>query len=1430
MGAPQLDNIENLTDKISTEFSCCIIGEGNLAIACLELLKSKSHHIKAVVANAPDLYQHATAQNIPCQHLSEDIYDWLATQDFDFLFSIYNLHICSEALLSLPKKGAINIHDAPLPKYAGLNAPAWAILNKETTHGITWHWMNNEIDQGDILKQVCFPISPKETTLSLNVKCIEFAKQAFSTLIDEIATNNVSPSKQDLTQASYFGRIHRPNKAAVILWDDTAENLDTMIRGLDYGPYQNMIAVPRLLIGREPYILKKAEVNSENHKENPGNIINISDSHIDIACSDGYLRITEIKSLKGKSIKINELVQRHNLKNGQRLVSPSNEDIKALDQYINHYAHQEKYWIQKLSKPTNPIIHTDPTLQENKPKLEQHFTWSPSSSQVNRISHTFRNENVPETLLGIYILFLGRYYEKDRFSVGLVQNIPSENPFVLSFIHPLTSLSIAFKKDDPPRYLIPKIINEYRETITRSPYLADLIERTPLLTNDDVDSNETSISLSIDKQNEELLNKPNSLHLHIDSSDGSMIFRASHNVFYENELNDFIKRFSVFLDNLLNEPDKTYTTTSLLRHEEHLKIINQWSLGEYTPLLQTNIIDWFESIVDVNAENTAIVYNKKHISYQTLELWSNSIANTLLELGSEPQSIAVILERSDALIATMLAILKLGSTCIPIDPKQSPHQISNMLSIANVKTVVSSLKHANNPAIQGKHFLDIEGISNKDTSRLNVRTRSETAFIYFTSGTTGTPKAIKISHKRLCNYIQSANQYYDLSHEDSLLQFATPGFDAALEEIFCALCSGAKLIIRDGNSTFNNDAFIDSITTNNVSILPLPTAYWHHLCAYLSESNRRLPDCVRLVIIGGEQASANTLRQWQKLVPHNVKLVNSYGPTETTIAASFCDLSSTSLKSIPIGKPIPNTCTYVLDKHLNPVPISHPGEIYIGGIGIAPNYIKEKSSDKESFIKNPFSNKKEDYLFKTGDIGKWNAAGEIVFLGRQDRQIKLRGHRIELAAIEKHLLTHPSISEAVVSLGNNHQLTAFCVATNTASSLDENRIKAYLRARLPKEHVPAQILFIDNIPLNINGKVDTDKLNQFNNTTERNTETLSTLQSLLLKLWQETLQRSDFSIDDNFFALGGHSLSAASLTHNIEQVCNITLPITTFFQSQTIRELSLFIESETEPSNQSLVSLKSTGNKTPLFVIHGIGGDVYTFIDMIKYIDEDRPVFGLQIDQENADAKTIETISQRYAKQIADHYPDGPYHLLGYSIGGWFAYSVASTLLDNGKPIGMLGVIDTGPTARIHRRLRIPLLMHKLLRRLPVHIARTIKGSKGPRLDYIKAVVQSAQENLQMLEKAHNSDKVLHKEHFIALHKQYRPKRLPLNIYLFALPQRLSIKRFMWRFYALKNLITIPLTHARHGSLMTSENVEKTTEAINTALMHAEAESKDKKA
>ncbi|TWH51491.1 non-ribosomal peptide synthetase, partial [Dulcicalothrix desertica] len=655
-------------------------------------------------------------------------------------------------------------------------------------------------------------------------------------------------------------------------------------------------------------------------------------------------------------------------------------------------------------------------------------------------------------------------------------------------------------------------------------------------------------------------------------------FKYNTDLFNRETIEQLTGHFQNLLSAIVSNPQQKVSELSILSQAELHQLLVEWNHTATAYPQDKCIHELFEQQVEKTPSSVAVVFGDEQLTYKQLNTRANQLAHHLQTLGVKPEVlVGICVERSIEMVVGLLGILKAGGAYVPLDPSYPQERLNYILSDSQVSVLLTQQKYLESfPEIGAKVVCldtDSQIISTHSDKNLSAIVQvNNLAYVIYTSGSTGTPKGVMVEHQSLVNFISSAKIEYGIGFEDRILQFSSISFDVSVEEIYPCLTCGGILILRTSQILNSVSLFVEKCREWKLTVLDLPTAYWQQLISELVATNEILPSSVRLVIIGGEGVLPGKIRLWQKYVKNLEKspqLINAYGPTETTVEATIFNLSGFVLgdteSPIPIGRPIGNIQTYILDKYLQPVPIGVPGEIYIGGDGLARGYLNQPELTADKFIPNPFDNSKSKRLYRTGDLARYLSDGNIEYLGRIDNQVKVRGYRIELGEIESVLQTHPQVQQVVViareDVPGNKKLVAYVVAQE--NSLTSNQLRELTQKKLPEYMLPSSFVILDTLPLTPNGKVDRKALPAPGGEWEREGEYIAprtASEEIIANIFTNVFGVEKVSVYDNFFKLGGHSLLATQLISRIRQAFEVELPLRAVFESPTVAQLGQTLE------------------------------------------------------------------------------------------------------------------------------------------------------------------------------------------------------------------------------------------------------------------------------
>lgn len=640
-------------------------------------------------------------------------------------------------------------------------------------------------------------------------------------------------------------------------------------------------------------------------------------------------------------------------------------------------------------------------------------------------------------------------------------------------------------------------------------------------------------------------------------------------------IQQMIEHFKIIVQSVIHQPEIAIDRINLIDPDTTKKVLREWNHTETSFTGPDLIHKQFESRVNASADAPAILWGERRLSYAELDQAAGRLANYLIRKGLRTEDrIGISIERSPELITGLLAILKAGGAYVPLDPGYPEERIKYILNDSDIRFILTQDTFRDLYSNEERLLIcidsDMEAINNEDVV-LNVSPAvhpSNAAYVIYTSGSTGMPKGVVVTHASVTNHNRAVASLFDLKDSDRVLQFATINFDAAGEEIYPTLNTGALLVLRESETLLSGGELFDLVREQDITVLDLPTAYWHQVVMEMKELTLTVPDSLRLLVLGGDTLSPGHLRIWQEFTPEGIKLINTYGPTETTIVSTAYTIDAIPGKAdnppeVPIGKPIANTQTYILDHRMQPVPFGIPGELYIGGKGLARAYLNRPDLTAASFVPNPFAEKPGERLYRTGDLVCYRADGNIDFVGRIDDQVKIRGFRIETGEIESALLKHELLKDvkvlAISDKKGPKRLVAYCIPGNRDQKPDALLLRDFLKKQLPDYMIPSAFMTVDAFSYTPSGKIDKrslpgpEELSPAVRTAYVKPETGT--QQILADIWQELLGVKKVGINDNFFELGGDSiLTIQVIAKARRQGLHIT-PVQ-MFNHQTIGQLA----------------------------------------------------------------------------------------------------------------------------------------------------------------------------------------------------------------------------------------------------------------------------------
>jgi amino acid adenylation domain-containing protein len=776
-------------------------------------------------------------------------------------------------------------------------------------------------------------------------------------------------------------------------------------------------------------------------------------------------------------------------------------------------------------------------------------------------------------------------------------------------------------------------------------------------------------------------------------------------------------------------PDGCEAGLSMLNDVERSKLLIEWNDNQTDYPKDKCIHELFEAQVARTPDSVAVIEDAQHHTYSEVNSRANQLAHYLRRLGVGPEiQVGICVKRSVEMFVGVLGILKAGGAYVPMDSEYPKERLTLMLQDSQVSILVTEehLVERFDGAQIKVVFLDQDRNLIAKESCFNLIsgvTAKNLAYILYTSGSTGKPKGVAIEHRSAVALLDWAVSVFTLARLKGMLASASLSFDLSVFEIFAPLTCGGTLILAQ--NVFHLPSLF---AANEVTLINTGPSQIMELLRI-----KGIPASVKTVNLAGEVIKSALVRRLYDL--GTVKEVfDLYGPTEDTTFSTFA-LRDTERATI--GRPISNTQAYILDRHLQPVPIGEVGELHLAGAGLARGYLNRPELTKERFIANPFSTERDARMYKTGDLARYYPTGEIEYLGRVDHQVKLRGLRIEPGEIEVTISEYPTVSEVVVIAREDRpdekRLVAYIVP-DEGSGLDKSALRSYLKQKLPAYMVPSVFVALEKLPLTPNGKVDRKALPVPDESELQREGSFAAprdeIELKLARIWKSVLGISTISIRDNFFELGGSSLLVVRMLSETNRVFGTALPLATVFEGATIEHLTRVIcqEKKGGPRAQQspLVPIQPRGTKRPFFLVHGVGGNVLTYSALAKYLGPDQPLYGLEsigLDGKQPPLTDIQAMAIRYVKASLEFQPHGPYSLGGLSFGGIVAFEMARQLRQENREVACLVLLDASA--------RFCSEDPKLTQRVGMHFDNLLRLGVRKRLAYVRRIARTGKRKLK---------------------------------------------------------------------------------------------------
>ncbi|MBO3287394.1 non-ribosomal peptide synthetase [Paenibacillus sp. FSL M8-0228] len=732
--------------------------------------------------------------------------------------------------------------------------------------------------------------------------------------------------------------------------------------------------------------------------------------------------------------------------------------------------------------------------------------------------------------------------------------------------------------------------------------------------------------------------------------------------------------FVNLLEQVLLNPNVCIEELELVTAAEKQQITGEFNNTASAYPSNHTIQKLFEEQAERTPDHIAVALGHQSLTYRELNETANRLAHTLCDAGVKPdEPVGILTERSLDMITGTLAILKAGGAYVPVDPQYPEDRIRYMLEDSGAKLLLAQQDLLDRCYFDGQIVnLNEDTSYSADASNLGIDgAGNHAAYVIYTSGSTGKPKGVVVEHQSVVRLVRNTD-YVPFDESTRMLQTCAFVFDVSTFEIWGALLNGGQLVLVHKDDLLDAAKLKETIRDHSITMMWLTTPLFNQL----SQQDSKLFGDVKYLLVGGDVLSAPHINRVLRDNP-DMNIINGYGPTENTTFSTTYHITEEQLDSVPIGRPICNSTAYVVDSSFNLQPVGAWGELVVGGDGVARGYLNRSELTAERFLANPWVD--GDRLYCTGDLVRWREDGILEYAGRIDQQVKIRGYRIELGEVEARLASVPSVRDSVViALRDGTGQQQLCAYFTADEQLTVREIRAAMSASLPSYMIPSAFVQLDRLPLTTNGKIDRKALPVPDKGLHTGIEYVAPrtdVEQLLASIWQEVLEIPQVGIHDDFFTLGGHSLKVLELIRKVHLATDIELPIRSVMDFPTIEEQALtLLKADLEYKADSPIIRLNEHGPISIFCFPPMLGYGLSFAELAKQLDQDAVVYGLEFVDDAADEQAM---LARYVDLIVSTQAQGPYVLLGYSIGGNLAHKVADTLERQGHTVSDIFMLDS---------------------------------------------------------------------------------------------------------------------------------------------------------
>ena len=943
--------------KNATALTCYLIGEEQLLIDCVKILKSYGADIKGIISRSESIRLWARKHDISCVDCLAQI-QW-DRETVDYLFSICSHELIPPTILAKVFYGTVVYHDSLLPRYAGAHATAWAILNQETSHGISWHLANGMENGGVILSRTQIDVEPGATAHSLQLRCLAWAVTTFGELVAKLRSHALKPVAQDLAQRTWFGPDQKPWGNGWIDWKYTAEEIECYWRATQFGAVANTFTTLKMICAGEALVIESLRILPVSSDGLPGKVVAITKDHWQIITGSSDLLIVIDLRKSAIRLRADVLAIHCNLKVNDQLTSPDPEQLQQFQTLSEQCASAEVGWVQTLKQ-----FHATP-VESNVLVVGRRTL--PETLHYHLLDFSRKSAELPLVLLTAWLVYLFRLRGQCQISLCLLIEQPQICVASRPFFPAARPYSFTVSGQDNFVQQLDRVRQTFEAQRLQKPYLFDLWHRYPELT-DIVLPEQQSVSVDMDFE-------------------GGVVVAATE------QLPD---AFASLCTQLLHHTNVPVGEIEWLNKKDKQKILVDWNATDTVYPEHKTIHRLFEEQVYKTPQQLALITEDSVLTYHELNCRVNQLAHYLITFHAvkPDEPVAVYLERGPDILIAELGILKAGGACLPLDPNWPASTIARILKDSQANSLITTemllrrLHQSTEFTLQGRQMLILDSplsalmLAQQSVANTRVPVKSDQlAFLFYGGQNRLDSVGVALEHRGIVNQMIWLNELSPLTPEDRILQYASSVAHYSLLEFFWAASFGATIVSSNDDNQCEPEYLCKLIEEKQVTVVQLVAVTLQALMQYLSGRSVQL-GALRHIFCHGPELDINTRRAIRTLLPW-VRLHFLYGAVETSVHVLHAQ--GLEPQEILAGRPISNVRAYVLDEKLHPVPVGVRGELHIAGDGLARGYVNQPELTRQRFIPNPFQTDQDKKtgrharLYKTGDWLYWLPGGQFGF-------------------------------------------------------------------------------------------------------------------------------------------------------------------------------------------------------------------------------------------------------------------------------------------------------------------------------------------------------------------------------------------------------------------------------------------------------------------